>query len=185
MASAKLITAFVFAIRIVQSLFYLNPKFQASGHLLWLYSPVCVGPGRKPRKTAFLTTRLNFSKPQWAGDLCVFAFLILIFFIDQMQGVYLLSILKLPIAFFIFSQFDLGQEFVCLCLGLTSQSTIFQSCWDGATASWVLPVLSGSLAPGHNTAKVCFEPPNSCSGVRSSTTEPPHFPGSGMIFCFI
>ena len=26
----------------------LNPKFQASSHLVWLYSPVCVGPGRKP-----------------------------------------------------------------------------------------------------------------------------------------
>ena len=23
-----------------------NPKFQASSHLLWLYSPVCVRPGR-------------------------------------------------------------------------------------------------------------------------------------------
>ena len=40
---AKLISAFVFAIRIVQSLYYLNPKFQASSHFLWLYSPVCVG----------------------------------------------------------------------------------------------------------------------------------------------
>ena len=28
--------------------FFLNPKFQASGHLLCLYSPVCVGPVRKP-----------------------------------------------------------------------------------------------------------------------------------------
>ena len=25
-----------------------NPTFQASSHLLWLYSLVCVGPGRKP-----------------------------------------------------------------------------------------------------------------------------------------
>ena len=25
----------------------LNPKFQASSYLLWLYSLVCVGPGRK------------------------------------------------------------------------------------------------------------------------------------------
>ena len=24
-----------------------NPKFQTSSRLLWLYSPVCVGPGRK------------------------------------------------------------------------------------------------------------------------------------------
>ena len=33
--------------------------------------------------------------------------------------------------------------FVCLGRGFTSQSTIFQSCQDGATASWVLPVLFG------------------------------------------
>ena len=32
--------AFVFATQIVQSLFFLNPKFQASSHLLWLYSPI-------------------------------------------------------------------------------------------------------------------------------------------------
>ena len=46
--SAKLISAFVFAILIVQFLYYLNPKFPASSHLLWRYSLVCVGPGRKP-----------------------------------------------------------------------------------------------------------------------------------------
>ena len=38
--TAKLISAFVFATRIVQSLYFLNPKFQASSHLLWLNSPV-------------------------------------------------------------------------------------------------------------------------------------------------
>ena len=51
--TAKLISAFVFATRIVQSLFYLNPKFQASSHLVRLYIPVCVGPGRKPRRAVF------------------------------------------------------------------------------------------------------------------------------------
>ena len=51
--TAKLISVFVFAIRIVQALYYLNPKFQASSDLLWLYSPVCVGPGRKPRRPVF------------------------------------------------------------------------------------------------------------------------------------
>ena len=51
--TAKLISAFVFATRIVQSLCFLNPEFQASSHLLWLYSPVCVGPGRKPRRPVF------------------------------------------------------------------------------------------------------------------------------------
>ena len=29
-----------------QSLYFLKPKFQASSHLLWLYSQVWVGPGR-------------------------------------------------------------------------------------------------------------------------------------------
>ena len=34
---AQLISAFVFATLIVQFLFFLNPKFQDSGHLLRLY----------------------------------------------------------------------------------------------------------------------------------------------------
>ena len=51
--SAQLISASVFAIWIVKSLFYLNPKFQASSHLLWLYSSVCVGPGRNSRRPIF------------------------------------------------------------------------------------------------------------------------------------
>ena len=41
------ISAFVFATLIVQSLYFLNSKFQASSYILWLYSPVCVRPGRK------------------------------------------------------------------------------------------------------------------------------------------
>ena len=53
-STAKLISAFVFATRMVQPLCSLHPKFQASSHiLLWLYSPVCVGSGRKPRKPVF------------------------------------------------------------------------------------------------------------------------------------
>ena len=51
--TAKLISAFVFAIRIVQSLYILNPKFQASSYLLWLYSPVCVRLGQKPWRPVF------------------------------------------------------------------------------------------------------------------------------------
>ena len=69
--------------------------------------------------------------------------------------------------------------FVCLCWGLTSQSTIFQSCRDGATASWVINQYFRGvkcLAQGHNTAAVGIEPPTSCSGVRHSTTEPPRSP---------
>ena len=46
--TAKLISAFVFATWIVQSLYFLNTKFQASSNLLRLYSLICVGPGRIP-----------------------------------------------------------------------------------------------------------------------------------------
>ena len=51
--SAHLISALVFATRIVQVLLFLNQKFQASSHLLWLYSPLCVRCGRKPRIRVF------------------------------------------------------------------------------------------------------------------------------------
>ena len=49
-----------------------------------------------------------------------------------------------------------------LCWGLTSQSTIFQSCRDGAIASWVINQYFRGvkcLAQGHNTAAVGLEPP--------------------------
>ena len=42
-----------FTIWIAQSLYFLNPKFQASSHLLWSYSPVCGGPGRKSGRPVF------------------------------------------------------------------------------------------------------------------------------------
>ena len=48
--TANLISAFVFASQIVQSIYFLNPKFQASNHFLQLYSLVCVRPGRKPQR---------------------------------------------------------------------------------------------------------------------------------------
>ena len=51
--TAKLISAFVFATRIVQSLYFLNLKFQASSLPLWVCSLVCVGPGRKPQRPVF------------------------------------------------------------------------------------------------------------------------------------
>ena len=61
--TAKLVSAFVFATQIVQSLYFLNPKFQASSHLQWLYSLVCVGPGRKPRRPVF-SERGSYLKKQ-------------------------------------------------------------------------------------------------------------------------
>ena len=46
--TAKLISAFVFATRIVQFLYFLNPKFPVFNHLLYLYSPLCLRPVQKP-----------------------------------------------------------------------------------------------------------------------------------------
>ena len=46
--TAKLIISFVFATRLVQFLYFLNPKFPASSHLLCLYSFICVGSVQKP-----------------------------------------------------------------------------------------------------------------------------------------
>ena len=66
-----------------------------------------------------------------------------------------------------------------LCWGLTSQSTIFQSCRDGAIASWVINQYFRGvkcLAQGHNTAEIGLEPRTSRSGVWHSTTEPPRSP---------
>ena len=57
--------AVVFATQIVQSLCFLNMKFQASIRLHWLYSPVCVIPGRKPPKTGFLGRCSNVKKRQY------------------------------------------------------------------------------------------------------------------------
>ena len=53
LVTAQLISAFAFATQIVQFLYFLNPNFQASTHLVWLHSPVCVGPARKPRRPVF------------------------------------------------------------------------------------------------------------------------------------
>ena len=52
-SAAQLISTFDFTIRIVQSLYYLNPKFQSLSHLLHLYSLVCVGPARNHRRPVF------------------------------------------------------------------------------------------------------------------------------------
>ena len=74
-----------------------------------------------------------------------------------------------------------------MCWGLTSQSTIFQSCRDGATASWVINQYFRGvkcLAQGHNTAAVGIEPPTSRSGVRHSTTEPPRSPDLIIIYYY-
>ena len=51
--TSQLISAFVFTAKIVQSFYSQKPNCQASSHLVWFCSPVCVGPGRKPRRQIF------------------------------------------------------------------------------------------------------------------------------------
>ena len=60
-----------FATQIVQLLYSLNLKFQASSHLLWLHSPVLVGPGRKPRRPVF-SQRGSYDESLRCDRLCKF-----------------------------------------------------------------------------------------------------------------
>ena len=48
------------------NLYYLNSKFHAASHLLWLYSPVCFRPGRKPRRQV-LSWRGSYYNSQHLG----------------------------------------------------------------------------------------------------------------------
>ena len=41
---------------------FLNTNFQASGLCLWLYRPVCVGPGWKPKLLVFSRTGSDIMK---------------------------------------------------------------------------------------------------------------------------
>ena len=65
--TAKLISAFVFATWIVQSLYFLNAKFQASSHLQWRYSLVCVKPGQNPH-CWFSRVEAQMSWIYWSGS---------------------------------------------------------------------------------------------------------------------
>ena len=55
-SAAQLISAFVFATLLVQSLFFIYPKFEASSHILWLYRLV----GVETPKTGFHASRLKY-----------------------------------------------------------------------------------------------------------------------------
>ena len=75
--TAKLISAFVFATWIVHGpfLFFLNPKFQASSHPLWLHRPICVGAGRKPRRPVF-SCRGSYIIDNLTNGMNMFSFII-------------------------------------------------------------------------------------------------------------
>ena len=63
--TAKQISAFVFTTRIVQSLFFLIPKFPVSSHLLCLYSWVCVRPVQKPHWFSHEAAQGNYGSKQF------------------------------------------------------------------------------------------------------------------------
>ena len=68
-----------FLTQIVQSLFFLNPTFQAASYLLRLHSLVCVGPGRKPRRPVFSERGSNNSILLSGGRRQVTFFLVLFY----------------------------------------------------------------------------------------------------------
>ena len=51
--SAFVFTTYVFTTKIEKSLYFCNPKFQTSTHLLRLYSPICIIPGWKAQRQVF------------------------------------------------------------------------------------------------------------------------------------
>ena len=82
--TAKLISTFVFATLIVQFLYFLNPNFPASSHLLCLYSLVCVGPVQKPHcwfsnEAAYIyiwfDSRSRNNRFLYANSVCLYNFL--------------------------------------------------------------------------------------------------------------
>ena len=73
--NAKLTSAFVFATRIVQFLFYLNPKLPVSSHFLCLNSSVCVRNVRKSHcwfsHDAAHMSNAHMSRDMRKPDLCL------------------------------------------------------------------------------------------------------------------
>ena len=61
--TAEQISAFVFAIPIIQFLLYLYPKCQDISFLLWAFRPVCVGPGQKSQRPVFTSGGSNNNSP--------------------------------------------------------------------------------------------------------------------------
>ena len=65
-STCTMISAFVFATRIVLFLFFLNLKFQASSLFLRVYMTDCVGPGQKSRRLVFSCCG-SYRRPQWCN----------------------------------------------------------------------------------------------------------------------
>ena len=70
--------AFVFATSIVQFLYFLNSKFPASSHLLFLYSSVCVRRGRKPHCWFSHDAAHIIAGNPNSGNICLFALILVL-----------------------------------------------------------------------------------------------------------
>ena len=79
--TAKLISLFVFATWIVQSLFFLNPEVQYSSLLLCLYRPVCVRPVRK-LQCWFSQDTAQLFNGRFQSSLCQNKFQFLVFYLN-------------------------------------------------------------------------------------------------------
>ena len=54
--------------------YFLYTKFQASSHLVWSYSLVCVGSGRKPRRPVFSNETTGFNNSSVSEDIRTYFF---------------------------------------------------------------------------------------------------------------
>ena len=63
--TAQLISTFVSVTGIIQSLFFLNPKFQDFSHLLWLHRWVRVRHGWKPCVGTHILTHISLASCLW------------------------------------------------------------------------------------------------------------------------
>ena len=78
----KLISAFVFATWIVQSLYFLNTKFQASSHLQWMHRLACVRPGSNSTSLVFSCCGSNCCSSYSVIDVSCFFFSFLFDYCD-------------------------------------------------------------------------------------------------------
>ena len=87
--TAQLISIFAFTTEIIHFHLYLYPKLQDSSFLLWVYRPVCVGPGRKPEDQfshwlIWARRNLPFCKRCRSSDCCPTGWLVLFLYIHSM-----------------------------------------------------------------------------------------------------
>ena len=118
--TAKLISAFVFA-QIVQFLFFLNLKFQASNLLLILYSPVCVRPGWNPN-CLFSHAQAHFAVHVTAKLINIFVFTTRI----------------VQFLFFLNPKFPASSHLLCLCQTCSETTLlVFLITWLIYTSHWL------------------------------------------------